>query len=428
VPFEITTRWDDTLLDVSQAEDSFSLCDVVLVAYGELVAPASGRVGLVDYEIRTVTPPTRELPLARTDDRRVVPYLAAALAVHLVVWAAATSDPDALPPARAAKPRLRATPIVHASDDQRAELPDAVTDDRAHDTKGNGRAAAARGTAGLAGATIAPRDAGHIAVANTGEDAQLSKSAAVEQARRAGILGDTKVMQEQFRSLGGADQITSGFDDRQNVTASFDGGDGTSRGFGTGRNGEGAGGGGTDTLGTIGRGSYSNGTTLGHAWGGSTEAPPAHWATTWSGHYDGGYYPHRIASVSTPYVSICGGAYSQRCRVAGDLDPAIIRRYVKRNIQKLAYCYEKQLLAKPDLRGPVLVEFAITNGRVEGSTATGVDPTVASCVSDVISNIEFPSAGMTRVEYVLDFHAAGQDPVSKRNATPSPSTQPPSPK
>jgi hypothetical protein len=430
VRFEITTRLGNTLLDVTHTEGTFALCDLVLVSDGTLIAPARGRVGLVDYDIRTVEPPNRELPLAHTDDRRAVPYIVAALAVHLAVWAAAKSEP-AEPTAHAAtKPRLRTAAIAHASD-HRAELPDAATTDRAHDTKGNGKAAAARGDEGRAGAAQAPRDAGHIAIANTGEEPQLAKAAAIAQARSAGILGDSKTMAEQFHTLGGTDAITSGFDDRKNVTAAADGADGAGRGaFGTGRSGEGTGGGGYRTMGTIGLGSYSMGTTNGHAWGGSVEVPhDAQWST-WSGHYDGGYYPAgHLRSVSLPGVLICAGTYAARCHVAGDLDPAIVRRYVKRNIQKLAYCYEKELLAKPDLAGPVLVGFAITNGHVEDATAAGLDPTVASCVRETVENIEFPSAGATRVDYVLVFYQpARQGPVSNRNATPSPITQPPSPR
>ncbi len=41
----------------------------------------------------------------------------------------------------------------------------------------------------------------------------------------------------------------------------------------------------------------------------------------------------------------------------GDLDKAIIRRYIKRNQQKIQYCYEKELLAKPNLSGTVIDEL-----------------------------------------------------------------------
>jgi hypothetical protein len=75
----------------------------------------------------------------------------------------------------------------------------------------------------------------------------------------------------------------------------------------------------------------------------------------------------------------------------GDLDPAIIRRYIKRNIQKITACYQKRLTGKPGLAGTVQTEFFITpSGKVSRATASGVDPEVASCVADVIKTIGFP--------------------------------------
>lgn len=77
--------------------------------------------------------------------------------------------------------------------------------------------------------------------------------------------------------------------------------------------------------------------------------------------------------------------------VTGDLDKAIIRRYLKRNIQKLLYCYEKQLLARGIFGGTVTTQFTIgPDGRVTSSAARGVDPLVATCFTQVIRLIEFP--------------------------------------
>ena len=94
----------------------------------------------------------------------------------------------------------------------------------------------------------------------------------------------------------------------------------------------------------------------------------------------------------------------------GDLDKAIIRRYIRRNQQKFQYCYEKQLLAKPTLSGTVQAQFFITpNGTVATSTAGGVDEGVASCVAEVIKNIEFPKpkgGGGVKVNYPFTFHSS----------------------
>ena len=91
----------------------------------------------------------------------------------------------------------------------------------------------------------------------------------------------------------------------------------------------------------------------------------------------------------------------------GDLDKAIIRRYIKRNIQKIQYCYEKQLLAKPGLQGTVSVQFLIEpDGKVKQSSASGVDKEVANCVAGVIKDIEFPKpkgGGNVQVNYPFTF-------------------------
>jgi len=71
------------------------------------------------------------------------------------------------------------------------------------------------------------------------------------------------------------------------------------------------------------------------------------------------------ASAAAAAACAAGPRRSRRCRsgqpsAEGDLDKAIIRRYIKRNIQKIQYCYEKQLLAKPTLAGTVSAQFFST--------------------------------------------------------------------
>lgn len=95
----------------------------------------------------------------------------------------------------------------------------------------------------------------------------------------------------------------------------------------------------------------------------------------------------------------------------GDLDKAIIRRYIKRNLQKIQYCYEKELLGKPNLSGTVMTNFLISpQGTVTQSTGSGVDPVVASCVAEVIRSIEFPKpkgGGNVQVNYPFIFRLGG---------------------
>jgi len=142
-------------------------------------------------------------------------------------------------------------------------------------------------------------------------------------------------------------------------------------GFGYGRSGFGPGGGGTG-WGTIGTGGYG---TLGV----------------------------RGTTSRVPQVSL--GIPTTR---GGDLDKAIIRRYLKRNIMKITYCYEKQLLAKPRIWGTMTVKFRIEpTGKVGAATAVGVDPVVSSCVAGVVRAIELPKPRDGKaldVAYPLTFH------------------------
>ena len=113
-----------------------------------------------------------------------------------------------------------------------------------------------------------------------------------------------------------------------------------------------------------------------------------------------------VAHSSTGLVDRGGGIPLVRLgqpNAQGDLDKAIIRRYIKRNVQKITYCYEKELLASPALSGTVSTQFFITpNGVVASSSANGVSPKVAECVAGVIKAIEFPKpkgGGGVQVNY-----------------------------
>lgn len=82
----------------------------------------------------------------------------------------------------------------------------------------------------------------------------------------------------------------------------------------------------------------------------------------------------------------------EELEVAGKLDQAIVRRYIKRNFQKLRYCYEKELVAKPKLgAGKVKAAFEIAgDGKVSSMTANGVDVQVSDCIAHVLRYAEYP--------------------------------------
>lgn len=145
-----------------------------------------------------------------------------------------------------------------------------------------------------------------------------------------------------------------------------------SGGFGFGRSGQEAGGGG-EGWGTIGTGNYG---TIGHGSGTccGTGSPVR------TGDSD-----KPLKRIKPPKVRI-GNAV-----VSGPLDKNIVRRYIRRKLPRIKYCYEKKLLVKPGIQGTVDASFEITDsGAVVNATADGVDRDVADCVAGVLKTIKFP--------------------------------------
>jgi hypothetical protein len=217
---------------------------------------------------------------------------------------------------------------------------------------------------------------------------QLAREQAIELARNAGMLGAGSTPSGgEFASLTGAGDISSGVDDANIYGGLLEQEAGEMQGgFGFGRSGLGPGGGGSG-WGTIGTGRYG---TIGHGSG------------TGSGYGIGsGRGGMRGRSSTVPTVRI-GQPHAE-----GDLDKAIIRRYIKRNIQKIQYCYEKKLLTTPALRGTMTVQFVIDKtGNVVTASASGLHAEVDSCVAAVVKTIQFPKPrdnGIVRVSYPFTF-------------------------
>jgi hypothetical protein len=389
VTLEISTRLGDTLLDVTYVDaGGYSLADQVLVHDGVLVAAPSGCVGLVDYEVREVVRPTRNLPYTRAADHQVVPYVAAALLLHVGIWALAIKTKPVVEPTVEATPRPRLVARIAASPSAATVPNDRATDRQG--TKSRGEGQAANGPAGLAG-TKSVKQKGHIAVQNTGEVAQLSKADAVARARRAGILGHTQVLEQTIANMAGAEKLTSAFDN-MTVNAAIGGAGDAAGTFGMATTGSGGGGGGSGwgTIGTGRYGTFSNGDSLGHGWGGSIAPQRASWDRNWDGRTYS-YYPvrHKLGRYLT-ILTICPTGTT--CTVEGSLDKAIVRRYVKRQTQKLQYCFEKELLRNPELAGDVQVLFeARGDGTIGDVVTTGFDTNVAACVQGVFYALTLPS-------------------------------------
>lgn len=165
------------------------------------------------------------------------------------------------------------------------------------------------------------------------------------------------------------------------------------RSFGYGASGYGVGGGGVG-WGTIGVGHYG---TIGKGSGESVGYGAG-----------GGAGMLRAAVAAVPTVSIGAPV------TAGSLDKPIIRRYVRRQLHQIQYCYDKRLMARPDLAGTLTAHFTIDgNGRVVAATAEGLgDAELEACVAGVIRAIEFPrpdGGGVIQVNYPFECHP-GKEP------------------
>ena len=228
----------------------------------------------------------------------------------------------------------------------------------------------------------------------------------VAQAQAAGAIARQPAAQNgSFASLTGTGDISSGFDDA-NIYGGLLGDDGAPAdpmpaAFGPGGSGAG--------WGPIGVGRYG---TIGHGVG------------TGSGYgVGGGRGGMRGRSASVPTVT-----FGQPTATGGELDRALIRRYLKRNLQKIQYCYEKELLATAGLAGVVQLRFAIGgDGHVTRASATGVGA-VASCVARVVEAIEFPrprDGGALQVVYPLTFAPGSSAPEPAGTADDDASTDDP---
>lgn len=348
------------------------------------------RTGKTTFLVSAVPAPRRHaMPLFAALESNVLVYFAGSLAAHLGFWFLLQQipvDEGAPNPDETLAVNTTNRSASTSQDDPPPPKEEEKPDDGKDESGGTGTAMML--DEGKMGKKESDRATGQYKMKKEQEDPQLAKQQQLEQSRTAGILGSQALQNGgAFASLTGTGDVSSGFDE-SNVFGGLLGNEPgeMNGGFGYGRSGFGPGGGGTG-WGTVGTGRYG---TIGHGSG------------TGSGYgVGGGRGGMRGHTAGVPSVSI-GQPNSQ-----GDLDKAIIRRYIKRNEPKIRYCYEKQLLARPGLSGTVQAQFFIApNGAVTSSTGTGVDPEVANCVADVIHGIEFPKpkgGGGVQVNYPFTF-------------------------
>lgn len=119
-------------------------------------------------------------------------------------------------------------------------------------------------------------------------------------------------------------------------------------------------------------------------------------------------YPFQFHTDAAPASSSPVVTVGSTPATPADTDKVMIRTQIRAHMDRIKYCYEKQLISRPNLTGQVLVHFVITKeGSVSSSVGSGLDPAVASCVADAISHLTFPRPGhVINVNYPFDFQSA----------------------
>ncbi|HEX4455342.1 MAG TPA: AgmX/PglI C-terminal domain-containing protein [Kofleriaceae bacterium] len=354
----------------------------------ELAIPANARIrarsGNATFVITAMPRPRRHAaPLLANIERRTMMYVAGSLAAHLVVLGALAQLQEGDGTATIEIDGHELTDISSTSIEREQPTPPDKTADGETAGGGDQGATALDPSMGRAGRPDSTQQ-GAMKIAGEQAAPHMTRQEAIDAASTTDIAG--RVHASDFANLVAAADIQTGFDNLTVYGADREG-TGTSYGsFGWGRSGFGTGCGGCDGDGTIGSGRYG---TIGS--GPGTGVGPGG---------DGHLMRDRkhVAEVPRPVIGEPEGIGDGR---------EIVRRYINRNIDKIKYCYEKELLAKPTLAGTVTVQFFLAEtGGVTGSVGSGFDATVASCVADVVANIQFPRMpGSATVHYPFTFRA-----------------------
>lgn len=121
--------------------------------------------------------------------------------------------------------------------------------------------------------------------------------------------------------------------------------------------------------------------------------------------------------------------------IQGSLPREVIQRIVRRHLARFRYCYERGLLNDPKLQGRVIGRFVIAkDGSVSSVQTSGdlPDDAVRECVRLVFAKLSFPApdpTGIVTVSYPLVFKPSEPDPpaVPAPPATSTPSKPAPPP-
>jgi FHA domain len=352
------------------------------------------RAGQTTFMISAVARPRRHAsPVWANFESRALSYVAGSLAVHLGIWAFLQAIPAE---AAGISVQIGSTEDLGLRVQSGAQVeapPDKPEDHGEAGGKQGADATAMALPSGTAGKPDAAKPDGKAQVADNQDKPHMSREDAVRIAISQGILGSEQLL-SGVRSVSSDSDFASGFD-TTNLPGGSYGGDGGGLGnFGNGVTGTDIGGGCRQPpCGTIVGGRY-NTIGSGPGAGGSFGLP--------SGRGPGGHgHAQFLPPAGEPTIAQ-GSDYSK----------SIVRRYIRRHLNEIGYCYEKQLLAHPNLGGEILVKFLISpTGAVQSASGTGFDQEVSSCLSGVIGSIEFPKpgdGGSVQVNYPFSFHPTGR--------------------
>ena len=228
----------------------------------------------------------------------------------------------------------------------------------------------------------------------TNTDIKLAKEAAKDAAKNAGVLGVIRSgMAGSMASIFGRDSaLGRDAEDAMGGLVGTEVGDAYGAG-GFGLVGSGRGGGGTGegtiglgNLGTIGRGSGAPG---------------------------GGMYGARAGALKARKAG-APEVVPGTAEVRGSLDKELIRRIIRRHLNEVKFCYEKELTRNPNLQGRVMVQFTISpTGSVVASivqSSTMGNPIVEQCIAGAVRRWEFPKpqGGIVVVTYPFVLKSAGE--------------------
>jgi hypothetical protein len=75
----------------------------------------------------------------------------------------------------------------------------------------------------------------------------------------------------------------------------------------------------------------------------------------------------------------------------GKVDKMIVKRYLRRELTKFRYCYEKSLVVNPEVRGTLSIRFTVLpDGRLTGVRVEGIANDVANCVAAFVRRMQLP--------------------------------------